>query len=120
MHELSVTENILDIATRHAIQAGASRVTSIHLVIGKLASIVDDSVSFYWDIISKDSICAGSILDFEHIPAQVQCKDCGTIFELERELIPCPQCQGLHLKIIKGEEFWVDSIEIETTAEQLS
>ena len=56
MHELSVTESLLEIALRHAQQAGATRVTGLHLVIGQLSSIVDDSVQFYWDFVSKDTI----------------------------------------------------------------
>lgn len=45
MHELAVTRSILEIATRYASQANASRVTDIYLVIGQLSTIVDDSVS---------------------------------------------------------------------------
>ena len=36
MHELSVTESVLEIASKHAILSGASRVTQINLVIGQL------------------------------------------------------------------------------------
>ena len=55
MHELPVTESVLEIALRHAKGAGAERITNIYLVIGQLSSIVDDSIQFYWDIVSKDS-----------------------------------------------------------------
>jgi|GEM_PF-5568018 len=53
MHELSVTESVLEIACRHAGKAQAKRVTDIYLVIGRLSSIVDDSVQFYWNLISN-------------------------------------------------------------------
>jgi hydrogenase nickel incorporation protein HypA/HybF len=64
MHELSVTESILEIALRHASNANAKRITNLYMVKGQLASIVDDSVQFYWDIISKDSIAEGAVLHF--------------------------------------------------------
>ena len=38
MHELAVTESILQIATRHAREAGASRITNLYLVIGQYSS----------------------------------------------------------------------------------
>ena len=69
MHELSVTESILEIALRHASKTKAARITNLYLVIGQLASIVDDSVQFYWDIISKDTIAEGAKLHFKRLPA---------------------------------------------------
>jgi hydrogenase nickel incorporation protein HypA/HybF len=113
MHELAVTESILDIAKRHAVKANAARVTSIHLVMGQLSSILDDSVQFYWDMISKETLCAGAQLNFTRIPAEFKCNACGTQFKLEGQLTCCPNCQGTQIKIIAGTEFFVESIEIE-------
>ncbi len=113
MHELSITESILDIATQHARNADAKRVTHVYLVIGRLSSIVDDSVQFYWDILNKETICEGARLHFERIPARLTCLDCGATYTLSAELIPCPECQSSRVKVNSGEEFRVDSIEIE-------
>ncbi len=113
MHELTVTENILEIASRHGKQAHATRVTDIYIVIGRLSSIVDDSVQFYWDIISGETLCKGARLHFDRRPAKLNCKNCGETYILEDQLSPCPKCSGLDVQVIAGEEFWVDSIEIE-------
>jgi hydrogenase nickel incorporation protein HypA/HybF len=113
MHELAVTENILDIAVRNAEKAQATRVTDIHLVIGALSSIVDDSVQFYWDMLSENTICAGSELHFHRQPARIECQDCHTKYELKEELSTCPSCGSLRIRFIQGEEFFLDSIEIE-------
>lgn len=113
MHELAVTENIFNIAVKHAEQAQAVRVTDVHLVIGRLSSIIDDSVQFYWDLVTQETICADSKLHFKRIPAKISCLDCSNEFQLEDELTPCPACNSIHLKILSGEEFWLDSIEIE-------
>ena len=112
MHELSVTESILEIALRHAQQAKAGRVTDLHLVIGQLSSIVDDSVQFYWEMISKDTLCEGSQLHFKRQNARVQCQDCKNEYDLEHELLPCPQCGSMNIKILSGDEFRLESIEI--------
>jgi hydrogenase nickel incorporation protein HypA/HybF len=113
MHELSVTESILDIATRNATGNQATRVTDIHITIGALASIVDDSVQFYWDDISDGTICKGATLHFKRIPAIMHCNQCGRDYSIERQLEPCPDCKEFNVKIVSGEEFFVDSIEIE-------
>ncbi len=113
MHELAVTESIINIALEYANKAGAKRVTDVYLVIGRLSSIIDDSVQFYWEIISKDTICANALLHFERKPANLICLDCGNEFELNEELTPCPSCGSAKIKVITGDEFSLDSIEIE-------
>ncbi len=112
MHELAVTESILAIASKHAQAAEAAKVTDIYIVLGQLSSIVDDSVQFYWDVVSQESICAGAKLHFERIPANLVCLDCGAAYTLDRELTGCPACQSARVKVVSGDEFRLDSIEI--------
>jgi len=113
MHELAVTESILNIAVKHAQAADAQRVTDIHIVLGQLSSIIDDSVQFYWDIISQDTLCAGAQLHFKRIPATLKCLDCDQEYTLNGPLEPCPNCHSARVRVVSGEEFWLDSLEIE-------
>lgn len=115
MHELAITENILNLAVEYAERADATRVTDLHLVIGQLSSIVDDSIQFYWDIISKDTLCSGATLHFQRIQARLECKDCAAQYTLDRELMACPQCGSIRLMVLTGEEFRLESIQVETT-----
>jgi hydrogenase nickel incorporation protein HypA/HybF len=112
MHELPVTESILNIAIDHATKAKATKITKIHIVIGKLSSIVDDSVQFYWDIISKDSIAENAKLQFHRVEAEIECSECHHQYKLENELIPCPECGSINIKFKTGDEFYMESIEI--------
>jgi hydrogenase nickel incorporation protein HypA/HybF len=113
MHEMAVTQSILNIAVEHAERSGAAHVTALNLVIGQLSSIVDDSVRFYWDIISKDTLCEGAVLNFERIPAQMYCIDCGHTYTLSRGLEACPECGGFRVRVAAGDEFRLESIEVE-------
>jgi hydrogenase nickel incorporation protein HypA/HybF len=110
MHELSVTQSILDIALKNA---GTRKIKQINLVIGQFSSIVDDSVQFYWDIISKDTPAAGSSLHFERVPGEMTCQNCGHAFHPTDETFDCPSCSSPFVKITKGEEFQVESIDVE-------
>ena len=112
MHELSVSESSLEIATRHAQAAGAARVTDLYLVIGRLSSIVDDSVQFYWDILTQNTICAGSTLHFQRVPARMGCLDCSQEYTFENEMTPCPHCGSARAHVISGNEFNLESIEV--------
>ncbi len=115
MHELPVTQSILNIVVRHAEQAGAARITDIRLVIGQLSSIVDDSVQFYWDMIAAGTIAEGARLHFQRVPAQMQCQACGAAFALAASAdFACPQCGSSDVRVTGGEEFYVESIDVET------
>ncbi len=113
MHELSITESILEITLRHANQANARRVTDLHLVVGQLSSVVDDSVQFYWDFVSKGTIAEGARLHFRRIPVELLCLDCNTRYAPEGEDLACPQCQSVRIKVTAGDEFYMDSIEVD-------
>ena len=115
MHELSVTQSILEISLRHAQQAEATQVTDIYLVIGQLSSIMDDSVQFYWDMIAKGTPAEGARLHFKRIAAEMLCLDCGNTYAPGEEILACPRCQSTRVKVTAGDEFRLDSIDVETT-----
>lgn len=113
MHELAITQSLLEIAVRHAESAGGGRVTALHIIIGRLSSMIDDSVQFYWDLISVGTPCEGAKLHFQRIPATLQCLDCDTTYTLPAELAPCPACGSAHVQVRAGDEFRLESIDIE-------
>ena len=113
MHELSITESILEISLRHAKDAKAKKITHLYLVIGQLASIVDDSVQFYWDIVSKDTIAEGAMLHFKRLPSRFLCLDCGHQYTPGDLEFTCPRCNSNHSNVISGEEFYMEAIDIE-------
>lgn len=113
MHELAVTQSILQIALDNGKKVNAKKITGINLIIGQLASIVDDSVQFYWDIISEDTIAMGAKLNFTRLPTEMRCFDCGKIFLPGSETFECPSCKSIRVQVIQGEEMQVESIDVE-------
>ncbi|NLG28400.1 MAG: hydrogenase maturation nickel metallochaperone HypA [Chloroflexi bacterium] len=113
MHELSVTENIIAIAERHARAAQATRIVSIRLVIGELSSIVDDSIQFYFDHLAANTLAAGATLVFDRRPVSLCCAACGHTWQPEAADWTCPLCGQARAQITAGREFYIDSIEVE-------
>jgi hydrogenase nickel incorporation protein HypA/HybF len=113
MHELPVTQSLLKIALDHAEKANAKQITALNIVMGELASMVDDSIQFYWEVIAKDTIAEKATLNFRRVPAELQCMTCFEKYHpTDKELI-CPKCKGVGAKIIAGEEFALESIDVE-------
>lgn len=113
MHELGVTQSLLEIALHHGHQAGATRINQLNLVIGELSSIVDESVQFYWDMISEGTIAQGARLNFRRVAAELNCHDCGHRFPLNHQEYICPQCGSANLVVSGGEEFYLESIDVD-------
>ena len=113
MHELAVTESLLKIALQHAERVNAQRVTGLYIVIGDLASMVDDSIQFYWEIIAKGTIAEQATLHFRRVPAELQCMTCFEKYRPTDRELACPKCSGIDTKIIAGEEFALESIDVE-------
>lgn len=113
MHELPVTQSILEIALRHAEQAGAKEIKQINLLIGQYASLVDDSIQFYWQIIAEGTIAQNAVLHFERVPVEFTCQDCGAVYQPQEDTFACPQCLSPRVRVTRGEELRVESIEIE-------
>ncbi len=111
MHELSVTQSILEITLRHT--GKGQKVRGVHLVIGELSSIVDDSVQFYWDLVTEDTPAQGAKLFFRRIPAELSCLDCQTRYRLDGQDLACPNCGSAHVEIIAGTEFNLEAIDVE-------
>ncbi len=114
MHELGVTQGLLNLVLEEANKIRAKRILAIEIVIGELSSYVDDSVQFYFDILSQGTIAEGARLIFHRRKGQALCLDCGHQFEVGLPLPDgCPKCGSPYLRITGGREFYVESFEVE-------
>lgn len=73
MHELSVASAIVETALRHA---GGRKVTVVDVRIGRLRQVVPDSLSFYFDIVTRDTDCEGAEMRIEHVDSRLRCPAC--------------------------------------------
>ncbi|MDP9189552.1 MAG: hydrogenase maturation nickel metallochaperone HypA, partial [Actinomycetota bacterium] len=74
MHELSLSSAILDTILRHA---DGRSVTSVELRLGRLRQVVPDSLSFYLEIVSRDTPAEGAELELELVDALMRCRSCS-------------------------------------------
>lgn len=113
MHELSITQNILDIALEKAQEAGAKEIKKVNLVIGEMTGVVGDCVRFYLEFLGKGTLAEKASLSISTVPLKVRCRGCGHSFEPGDTEWTCPRCQGTSAEIVAGKELFVESIEVE-------
>ena len=110
MHELSLCRSIGQIVARHA---SDRPVTVVHLKVGALRQVVPDTLVYCWGIVNEGTVCEGSSLDVEQVPAAIECLGCGATTVLEEMRMACGSCGSTSVTITAGEELLVTSIELQ-------
>jgi hydrogenase nickel incorporation protein HypA/HybF len=110
MHELSIAEAVVEIASRHA--AGRT-VHTVELRVGHLRQVVPSALQFAFRLLSDGTVLGGAELVIEEIPARGICRQCGTETTMSQFPLQCSSCGGLDLAIVAGEELLVDALECE-------
>lgn len=113
MHELPVTQSIINIAIEEAEKHGASKITSITLKVGELSGLVPDCLQYYFDIIGKDTKAKGAKLIIDRVPLSMECRDCNYKGLINLETYNCPECKSKNVAITGGREFYIDTMEVE-------
>jgi len=113
MHELSITQDMLDLVLEQAEQAEAKKVGRINLVIGEMTGIVEECVRFYFGFVSEGTPAEGADLYIKKVVSEARCRGCGRVFEIDEFDWACPDCGSKEVEITAGKELFVESIEVE-------
>jgi hydrogenase nickel incorporation protein HypA/HybF len=120
MHELSIVQNIVEIAEDAVIDAGANRVEAVYVRVGALSGVVRDALEFAYDVATKGTLLEGSRLVVEELPIVLYCADCGAERVLDDvRVIRCPACGAATVNIVQGRELEIDSIEVTDDAAEI-
>jgi hydrogenase nickel incorporation protein HypA/HybF len=112
MHELGLMQNIVDVVREHAEKNGSRRVTKIMLEVGALSGAVPESLRFYLDVCTKNTIVEGAQLEITAVPAQAKCRGCGDLFEVLKNNFACPHCKSENWELVSGKELTIQGIEV--------
>ena len=113
MHEMSIALSIVEAADLKAREEGATRISGIDLLVGKLAGIEPESLKFCFSLAAKGTLAEDALLAIEEPEGIGECADCGRQFPVAFYYAECPGCRSLRIRIVSGEEFVIQSITIE-------
>ncbi len=112
MREIETIQTILDQVLQ---KAESHPVKDVNLVLGEIAGISDATIQQHWDELSKGTLAEQARLHIRPIEAEVQCMACFQKYQPLDGKIHCPHCGSNGAKIITGEEFHLESIELDDT-----
>lgn len=113
MHEMGITNGILEVAEEAAEKAGAARITAIDVSIGELTEVVETALHFAFDALAPGTMAEGAELRVRMVSPRSHCEECGTDFDHDRFEMLCPACGSFLITTLAGREMRIDSIETE-------
>ena len=113
MRELNAIQSILTRALLMARESNAKRIKTLQLAIGEISELDQNSIQKHWDELSQDTPAERAKLHFRFINAEVQCMACFMKYHPVDGEIHCPHCGSYGAKILSGEEFYLESIELD-------
>lgn len=108
MHELAITQSVVDAVCEHA---AGRRVRSVRLEVGALCAVVPDSMLFCFDLVTKGTVADGARLDLDIHPGTAHCRGCGTDFELPDPILLC-RCGSADVEVTAGRDLRILSMEV--------
>jgi len=115
MHELPLTESILNVVLKYAAANKANQVLSIHMQIGELCDVEEEWLQRYFDYLSKDTMAEKAKLKIERMPVVVQCAACQALYEIQPAQIGnlvCPACGAISGVFVSGREYHVKAMAV--------
>ena len=118
MHELSIANSLVDLASESAIKAGASRVLEVRIRLGALSGVVRGALEFSYEIAAAGTMLEGSTLVVRELPVRIFCPVCCEENDLPSiQSFCCPKCGTLTGDIRQGRELEIEAIEIDVPDE---
>jgi hydrogenase nickel incorporation protein HypA/HybF len=108
VHELGLTQSIVEIVGDHANGRKVKRVT---LEVGKFAGVMSDSVRFCFDLATQGTALEGASLEIRVIEGRALCTACGRKFVQQTIYTACP-CGSDDFERISGGELLVKEYEL--------
>lgn len=113
MHELSLTQSLVELAIEQARREKARVIRSITMEIGCLSGVMPEAVEFAFDVCTRGTLAEGARLNIRRIPGRGRCLECGQETGIDFLAFACPACGGFGLETLQGQEIRLIELEID-------
>ncbi len=108
MHELAITQSVVDTVLRHT---GEQQVTVVRLQVGRLTGVVPEAMELCFELATEGTALQGAALEIDRPVGRARCRTCGDDFELP-DLIPLCSCGSADVEVTRGRELLVTSVDV--------
>lgn len=113
MHELGITQSIVEIAERTARENGGNKVLSVTVEIGALSGVIPDAIEFCFEACAAGTMLEGCQLLIDAIPGRGRCPECRLEQKIDNHSFACESCGALGLERLQGEELRIKELEVD-------
>ncbi|UQD51061.1 hydrogenase maturation nickel metallochaperone HypA [Bacillus methanolicus] len=111
MHELSIAQNLVELAIEAAENTGLKQVQALYLKLGVLSGVVKEALEFSFDVVIEGTPLEGAKLIIEDVPVKVFCPVCQKDQVLpEPFLMRCPVCGTRTSQVLEGCELELSAL----------
>lgn len=108
MHELSITQSIVDAVCE---RASGRPVHAIRVRVGALTAMVPESMRFCFNLITEGTAAQGAVLEIDQAQGTALCRSCGADFTLTDLVLLCA-CGSADVEVTSGRELEIVSMRV--------
>lgn len=113
MHEYSIVSSLIQSCQEHAKEHNAKKVTKVVVKIGVLSGVEPHLLSEAFEAFKEGSVCQSAELLIHIQKVKARCNACDSEYELQNNDFLCPECGGVELEVLDGEDMYLMSLELE-------
>ena len=113
MHEMSLSQGIVELIEDAACRDGFASVRTVWLEIGKLAAVEFESLRFCFDVVTRGSCAEGARLEIIATPGRAWCLGCSHSIDIDDSIGNCPLCGSGQVQVTGGTDMRVKELEVE-------
>ncbi len=113
MHEMAICENILGILRDEALLQNYEKVRRVCLEVGPLSGVEIEALKFGFDVVTRNSLAEGAVLDIRETDAVARCMPCDRDVPIGARYDPCPRCGSHQLQVTSGQELRIKELEVD-------
>jgi hydrogenase nickel incorporation protein HypA/HybF len=111
VHELSIAQNLVELAIEAAENTRMKQVQALYLKLGVLSGVVKEALEFSFDVVTEGTPLEGAKLIIEDVPVKVFCPACQ-----KAQVLPvpfpmrCPVCGTRTSQVLEGCEMELSAL----------